>query len=72
MKSEREIREKINSLFTMLDNVKQDEGSQIADQLINDIQYQIDMLLWVIGDESGLPPLDEDDMYSCYQYRKET
>ena len=67
MKTEREIKDKIYSLFYMLENVKQDEGSRVADQLINDIQYQIDMLLWVIGDESGLPPLDEDSMYSCYQ-----
>ena len=67
MRTEREIKNKIDSLSDMLENVKQDEGSQVADQLINDIQYQIDMLLWVIGDESGLPPLDEDKMYSYYQ-----
>ena len=71
MRTEREIKDKIDSLSNMLENVKQDEGSRIADQLINDIQYQIDMLLWVIGDESGLPPLDEDRMYGCYQYRKD-
>lgn len=67
MRTEREIKDKIDSLSDMLENVKQDEGSQVADQLINDIQYQIDMLLWVIGDESGLPPIDEDEMYNCYK-----
>ena len=67
MRTEREIKNKIDSLSDMFENVKQDEGSRVTDQLINDIQYQIDMLLWVIGDESGLPPLDEDSMYSCYK-----
>lgn len=67
MRTDREIKDKIDSLSDMLENVKQDKGSRVADQLINDIQYQIDMLLWVIGDESGLPPLDEDSTYSCYK-----
>ena len=66
MRTEKEIREKIDSLLSMLANVKKDAGSETADRLITDIQCQIDMLLWVLKDNGGLPPLDEDGMYSCY------
>lgn len=67
MRTEKEIKKKIDSLFVMLNNAKKDEGTETADNLINDIQYQIDALLWVVKDDSGLPPLDEDEMYSCYK-----
>ena len=66
MRTEREVTDKIVSLMNMLENVKRDSGSQTADHLINDIENQIDMLLWVVEDESGLPPLDEDKTYECY------
>ena len=62
MKSEREIREKIDSLLKMKAKVEEDEN----EGLVSEIENQIDMLLWVVGDESGLPPLDEDGLYSCY------
>ena len=50
MRSEREIREKIESL----------DGQKFGNpKLDEDYCLQIDMLLWVLEDESGLPPLDE-------------
>ena len=62
MRSEREVREKINSMMNMLNNVKEDRNEKLTDT----IRDQLDMLLWFVGDESGLPPIDEDPMYSCY------
>lgn len=55
MRSEREIMEKIDSLqeaYKKVANVGHNE-------LKEDIAEQIDMLLWVIEDESGFDPLDE-------------
>lgn len=66
MKTEREVRDKIDSMMSMLDNVRND-NSETARQLESALEYQIDMLLWIIGDRSGLPPLDEDEMYACYK-----
>ena len=66
MRTEREIRDKITSLMNMLENVKKDTHSLVANQLVDEIESQIDMLLWVVKDKSGLPPLDEDEMYKCY------
>lgn len=66
MRTEREIRDKITSLMNMLENVKKDTHSLVANQLVDELESQIDMLLWVVKDDSGLPPLDEDEMYKCY------
>ena len=63
MKTWSEVHNKISSLMDMMKNAKADG----ADWLADDIALQIDALLWVIGDESGLPPLDEDDTYACYR-----
>ena len=63
MKTEGEIRKKINSLRDMQSKAKEN----MDDGISSDVALQIDMLLWVIGDNSGLPPLDEDEIYSCYQ-----
>lgn len=54
MKTKSEIKEKINTLADTLADLKTHDlitAEQIA--------CQIDMLLWVIEDKSGLPPLDE-------------
>lgn len=63
MKTWSEVHNKISNLMDMMKNAKADG----ADQLAENIALQIDALLWVIGDESGLPPLDEDDTYACYR-----
>ena len=72
MRSEREIREKIESL----------DGQKFGNpKLDEDYCLQIDMLLWVLEDESGLPPLDErekavanicGDCNEGSEYKKET
>ena len=63
MKTWSEVHNKISSLMDMMKNAKADGANWLADN----IALQIDALLWVIGDESGLPPLDEDDTYACYR-----
>jgi hypothetical protein len=62
MKSENEIREKISSLMDMESKARRLCRDSLGDQ----VALQIDILLWVVGDEGGLPPLDEDGMYSFY------
>ena len=57
MKTWGEVHNKISSLMDMMNNATADGANWLADN----IALQIDALLWVIGDESGLPPLDEDD-----------
>ena len=54
MKTWSEVHNKISSLMDMMKNAKADGANWLADN----IALQIDALLWVIGDESGLPPLD--------------
>lgn len=53
MKSEKEIREKIDELFSKLESVENRcfviSGAGAAEA----IKCNIDALLWVIGDESG-------------------
>ena len=54
MKSEREIRDKIDELFVKLEDVRHiydDEHEARAEEL----RCNIDALLWVIGDRSGKP-----------------
>ena len=70
MKTELEIRNKIDSMMNMLSNVRKD-NSETARQLETGLEYQIDMLLWIIGDRSGLPPLDEEEIYACYREEKD-
>lgn len=53
MKSEREIRDKLDELFEKLDKIRHLDGN-------NEPEYEgvccnIDALLWVIGDRSGKP-----------------
>lgn len=55
MKTEIEIREKINSLEGALKKAK----SSGDYHLIECIACQINMLLWTIGDKDGAVPLDE-------------
>lgn len=60
MRGEREIREKINSLMEAFSKAKKaDIGVVKKASLIEDIAGQIDMLLWVVEDETGYDPLDE-------------
>lgn len=65
MKTWGEVHNKIDSLMDMMNNATADGANWLADN----IALQIDALLWVIGDESGLPPLDEDDTYACYRQK---
>ena len=53
MRSEREIREKIDSLDRKRCEFKNDP------ELEEHFCLQIDMLLWILEDNSGFPPLDE-------------
>lgn len=62
MRTEREVRDKLESMETMLKRVRRGDDERME----CDIMLQIDMLLWFLEDESGLPPLDEDPTYSCY------
>ena len=62
MKSENEIREKIEGLQTMQRRAQKNYDFSTAEL----IALQIDMLLWIIDDKSGLPPLDENPTYACY------
>ena len=60
MRSEREIREKIDSLMKAFNKAKKADIEAVKKaSLIEDIAGQIDMLLWVIKDKSGYDPLDE-------------
>ena len=60
MRSEIEIREKIDSLMEAFRKAKKaDIGVVKKANLVEDIAGQIDMLLWVVEDESGYDPLDE-------------
>ncbi len=55
MKTMSEIGSKINSLMEANTLAKKANRYDLAEQIAG----QIDMLLWVIGDRSGLSPLDE-------------
>lgn len=65
MRSEKEIKDKIKSLIHMRRNAE-NTPSPITDELVNNLDYQIDMLLWVVEAEGGLCPLDEETMYERY------
>ena len=54
MRTEKEIQEKIDALM----EVKRNMLSTYVERR-EEILCQIDALLWVLGDESGLPLLDE-------------
>ena len=54
MKSENEIRTKLDELHNFVDKVKNTD-EQAAEQA----RCQIDMLLWLSGDRSGFAPIDE-------------
>lgn len=69
MRTEKEIKNKLNSMTKMLDNVQKDSG-ETAQYVETTLKAQIDMLLWMLNDRSGLPPIDEDKTYSCYQEQK--
>ena len=62
MKTEQEIKDKIIRLEEMRTKAYKDDN----DGMVCHIDLQIDMMLWVLGEEGGLPPLDEEPIYSCY------
>ena len=66
MRTENEIKDKLSSMKRMLQNVKKDD-SKVAMHLRDILESQIDILLWMLNDKSGLPPIDEDETYACYQ-----
>lgn len=53
MRNEREIREKIDKLFEFTST------KSIEAEVKEQACCQIDMLLWVLEDESGAKPIDE-------------
>ena len=63
MRTENEIRVKIEKLMAMYDAIG-NEYEALKEMVI----AQVDMLRWVIGDGHGLPPLDEDPLYNCYNH----
>lgn len=53
MKSEREIRDKLDELFERLDKIRHSDGNDESEY--EGVCCNIDALLWVIGDRSGKP-----------------
>lgn len=53
MKTENEIRNKIDELNEFY------KANKYDGELVENALCQIDMLLWILDDKSGLPPIDE-------------
>ena len=67
MRTEKEIRDKLESMTNMYEKVRTGLETHTTVYLKETLQSQIDMLLWMLEDESGLPPIDEDEMYACFK-----